>query len=123
VVLAPLPWAIRLVVWLALGLSLAYALTLHALRTAPRAVVALELDADGNLALQTQADPNWQSYTLRSSFVHPWVTLLRVRPDGRRSGTQTLLIAADAAEPEAFRRLRARLAFGPRGEQVSQGKR
>lgn len=109
--LTPLPWAVRSLLWLALGASLYRSLAVHALRRAPEAVLELVLEAeDGGMSLLTADGRRWERVVLVARFLHPILTLLVARTeDGARRFA--VAIACDAADPLAFTRLRARLAL------------
>lgn len=111
--LAALPMWLRLGVWAALGASLYRSLCRHALRTAPEAIRALVLDSGGQLALREAAGRTWPRVQVLARFVHPWLTILLARPEGRRRAI-AVVIAFDAVETGAFTKLRVRLAAPPR---------
>jgi toxin CptA len=97
----PLPAAV--VVAAGLGLSAIHHLRLAAHR-APLAVVQLELAADGRLAL---ADPsgNWLPAELRRAAVpSAWLALVVARDAAGR--WRSAVVLPDAADADAFRRLR-----------------
>jgi hypothetical protein len=77
-------------------------------RRAARAISAFELDHEGIPSIRRVRDPAWHECVIRRAVVHPWIALVWLQVKGRR-WPATLLLAADAVEPEAFRRLRARL--------------
>lgn len=109
--IAQIPWPARAALWLALAVSLLQAIRTHARRRSPRSVTALLLEADGELSVRFGADPAWHPCRIDSRVVHPVVVLLRLR----RAGAHLpfgVVVAADAVEPAAFRRLRARLRLG-----------
>jgi len=108
VAMIPLAWAVRLGLWALLGWSLCRALRIHAWRNAASALVALELDHDGTAAVRFAGNEVWHETRIIAWFVHPWLTLVSLRVDGRKIPV-SLAIAADAVEPEAFRRWRVRL--------------
>ena len=65
---------------------------------------AIRLEADGSI----WANPHQQEFLpatiLPGATVHPWLTVLRFElPDGKR---RALLVTADTATPDDFRRLR-----------------
>lgn len=91
-----------------LVVSAVHAIRLHGLRSARRALVELELDTEGLCALRQNGDENWRAAEIAQTLVHPWLVILVLKPEGR-SRRLSLVIAADAVEAEAFRRLRARL--------------
>jgi len=95
---------------LALTASLAYHLAQHALRRLPGSVTGLNLALDGAFAIRRGGD--WlPAEVLGSSFVHPHLTVLSLRLEGRRFATHVVLVP-DALDAEAFRRLRVWLRWG-----------
>ena len=94
--------------WALLIASAVHAIRLHGLRTAPRALVELELDTEGLCAVRQNGDADWRAAEIVQSLVHPWLVMLVLKPEGRPRRA-SLVIPADAVEAEAFRRLRARL--------------
>jgi len=108
VAIIPLAWAVRLGLWALLGWSLYRALRLHAWRDAASALVAVELDHEGATAVRFAGSETWHDARITAWFVHPWLTLVSLRVEGRKIPVG-LAVAADAVEPEAFRRWRVRL--------------
>jgi hypothetical protein len=108
-----MPVATRVPLVILLLASLSHAVMRHVLRVGPGAVEALRLDAEGELLLRFRGREEWCVATIRSRFVHRWMVLLSVRVAGRRLPT-TLVLTADAVEPDVFRRLRAALLAPPR---------
>ena len=110
IALTPLTWLTRLSIWLLLGWSLYWSLRTHAWRQGPLAIEVVELDGEGTLAVRLAGSEIWHAARINARFVHPWLTLLSLRLENRRWPV-SLVIAADAVEPEPFRRWRARLKF------------
>lgn len=106
--LVPLPFLLTTGLLIALAASLANSLGTHGWRRTDRAITAFELDHEGLCSVQLGQQPDWHECDVLRAVIHPWVMLLWLRIKGRRwpSG---LVLAGDAIEPEAFRRLRARL--------------
>jgi hypothetical protein len=110
VAVTPVVWLVRLVLWGALGWSLYYSLVTHAWRSSPLAITAIELDNEGMASVRFAGSEVWQPVRITSRFVHPWLTLMTLRLESRR-WPLSLVIAADAVEPEPFRRWRVALKF------------
>lgn len=105
----PVVWAVRWGLWAALGWSLYCSLLTHAWRSGPLAIDAIELDNEGVASVRLARDPAvWYSARITSRFIHPWLTLMSLRLESRRWPVN-LVIAADAVEPEPFRRWRVAL--------------
>lgn len=104
--LLPLPWPVQLALCALVAASLSAALSRHAWRSGPRAITGIEIDSEGQCAVRMAGA--WRACTFTHVFVHPRLTLLGLRRHGRRR-PEGLVIAADAMEAEAFRRLRAAL--------------
>jgi hypothetical protein len=103
-------WLVRLGLWGVLGWSLYYSLAIHAWRSSPFAISAIELDNEGMASVRFAGSEVWQPVRITSRFVHPWLTLMTLRLENRRWPLK-LVIAADAVEPEPFRRWRVALKF------------
>lgn len=74
----------------------------------PRIVTAIEWDSDGNWSLRDSESEQWRPCELREHWLHPWLVILRLRPE-TNSRALNVLIPADAVAADAFRRVRARL--------------
>lgn len=110
-------WA-RVVLILLIGLSAGHALVRYGRLESvarrlppwlrPRVVVAIEWNRDGNWSLRYAQSPEWLACEPLGRWWQPWLVILRLRveSDGR---VVTVLVPADAAPTDAFRRLRARL--------------
>lgn len=110
VAVTPMAWLVRLGLWIVLGWSLYYSLVTHAWRAGRSAITAIELDGEGIASVRFAGNEAWQPVRITSRFVHPWLTLMTLRLEGRRRPLN-LVIAADAVEPEPFRRWRVALKF------------
>jgi hypothetical protein len=108
VFMVPIGWPLRFGFWGLLGWSLYYSLVTHAWRSDPLAITAIELDNEGVASVRFAGSETWQPVRITSRFVHPWLTLMTLRLESRR-WPLSLAIAADAVEPEPFRRWRVAL--------------
>lgn len=116
--LMPMAIYLRVGVAIAVIVSLGHTLVRHARLVSlanrlpvwlrPRVVDAVEWDAAGNWSIRYVASTQWHPCALREHWLHPWLVILRLRPETGR-GTATVLIVADAVAADGFRRLRARL--------------
>ena len=110
VAVTPVAWSVRLGLWGVLGWSLYYCLVTHAWRSGRHSITGIELDNEGMASVRFAGSESWQPVRITSRFVHPWLTLMTLRPENRRWPLK-LMIAADAVEPEPFRRWRVALKF------------
>lgn len=86
------------------------ALTLHS-RHGVRGVAALRLDRGGSISVRGR-DGAWRAGSVREgSFVAPWLTIVRWRPEGARLD-RALLILPGMAPAEALRAIRVMLKWG-----------
>jgi len=108
VLLVPLSFLLTIGLLVVLTASLANSLGVHGWRRARRAITAFELDHEGLCSVQLGQKPDWQECDIRRAVIQPGIVLLWLRIK-RRRWPSGLVLAADAVEPEAFRRLRARL--------------
>jgi hypothetical protein len=104
----PVSWLIRLALWALLGMSLYQSLCIHAWRQGPSAIETIEMDGEGVVSVRFSGKDSWHNCQITSRFVHPWLTLLSLKIESRRWPV-SLAIAADAVEPEPFRRWRVAL--------------
>ena len=108
VAFVPLAWPLKGLFWVALVASAVETWRRYGARTARSAITGLELDHEGYCSVRRRPEDAWQAYEVAQAVVHPWLVILLLRKEGRRRPLG-LVIAADAVEPEPFRRLRARL--------------
>lgn len=101
-------WPVRLALWGLLGVSLYRTLRIHAWRQGPSAIDAIEMDSEGAVSVRFAGKDDWHLCQITNWFVHPGLTLLSLKIESRRWPV-SLAIAADAVEPEAFRRWRVAL--------------
>jgi hypothetical protein len=113
VLLVPLPFLLAVGLLTVLAVSFANSLGTHGWRRTNWAITAFELDREGLCSVQLGRQPDWRECEVLRAVIHPWLALLWLRLKGRRWPTG-LVLAADAVEPEAFRRLRARLSLETR---------
>ena len=106
----PVSWLIRLALWALLGMSLYRSLRVHAWRQDPSAIETIEMDGEGVVSVRFAGMDGWHACQITSRFIHPWLTLLSLKIEDRRWPV-SLAIAADAVEPEPFRRWRVALRF------------
>lgn len=104
----PVFWLIRLALWALLGMSLYWSLRVHAWRQGPSAIETIEMDGEEVVSVRFAGKEGWHTCRITSRFVHPWLTLLSLKIESRRWPV-SLAIAADAVEPEPFRRWRVAL--------------
>lgn len=65
----------------------------------------IRLERSGAVSLQASPDANWENASLDSPlFVHPWLTVFRLRPEGGEA--KTIVVTIDSLPAEDFRRLR-----------------
>lgn len=118
-----LAWITPLEGWLSLLLSLAtlgslqHALRYHALRSAPEALIGLELRPDGSAAVQERVGAWKQARLLGSSCVSPRLTILDLAIAGARL-RRSLVVAPDSLQADDFRRLRVWLRWRGAGDAV-----
>ena len=101
-------WPVRLALWALLGMSLYWSLRIHAWRNGPSAIDAIEMDGEGEVSVRFAGMDGWHVSQVTSRYVHPWLTLLTLKIESRRWPV-SFAIAADAVEPEPFRRWRVAL--------------
>lgn len=89
-------------------LSFIQVFTVHAWRRSALAVAAMEMDSENFVAVRYIGEELWHPARITARFIHPWITVMSLRVEGRRMPVN-VVIAADAIEPEPFRRWRAAL--------------
>ena len=82
-----------------------------ATRSASRAIIGIELDADRAVRLIERTGRHIEGIVQPDSYVGAWLTTLVVRPDGKRR-LRTLAVLPDMLPAEDFRRLRLLLRLG-----------
>ena len=92
--------------------SLADVLAVHALRTARRAVIRVDLGADAAVSLHFRNMLPATGHLLGSSFVSSRLVVLRVALANRHRPL-SIVIAAGSLPPQDFRRLRVWLRWRP----------
>jgi hypothetical protein len=104
---AGIPWAIRAVLVVVLGASLAQVWRRHVVRIAPQAVCALRFSGEGKVECNFVGSAPCVGRMADPPFIHPWMVLMRVRTDG---GTiHRIVMARDAVSPGDFHRVRVYL--------------
>jgi hypothetical protein len=102
-----LPWSLPLAASLGLGvcgLALRSARDIHDVRS-------VRLQADATVSVVSRRGGTMHGRLRDGSFLAPWLTIVRWRPDGARFDRTVLIIPA-MADPAALRRLRVRLRLG-----------
>jgi hypothetical protein len=66
------------------------------------------MDSESYVAVRYVGEELWHSARITLRFIHPWLTVMSLRVEGRRWPVN-VVIAVDAVEPEPFRRWRAAL--------------
>ncbi|MFN2300884.1 MAG: protein YgfX [Gammaproteobacteria bacterium] len=110
VLFAQLPPALRLAGIAALAASALHAIAVHALRTAPAAIVRIAVRDDGRWTLQRRDGRTVTGQLHGDSFIHRWLVVVGVR-DGWRS--VFVPIPLDALPPDDHRRLRVLVKWTP----------
>lgn len=113
VLLIPLPFLPAIGLLVMLATSLVHSLGTHGWRRTSRSISAFELDREGLCSVRLGQNPDWHECDVLRAVIHPRLVLLWLRVKGRRWPTG-LVLAGDAVETEAFRRLRARLSLETR---------
>jgi len=104
IILAPLHWHLRLVLLIAVAVSLAATLR-------PARISSLHLNRDGRLECGLSEGVRVAAPVLSGSTVFPWLVVLRLRPEGARR-LVSLPLFADHMSGEEFRILRLWLRWG-----------
>ena len=106
--LTPLGMWIRAAAVLAVALAFADALRVVALLRGRRGVRGFRLARDRSLKVRDASGREREGRVQDGSFVAPWLTIVRWRPEGARFD-RTFLLVPGMLDPEAFRRLRVLL--------------
>ena len=106
--------ALRSAVVIGIGAHAILTMRHWATRSASRAIVGVELDADRAVRLTERSGRHIEGMVQPDSYVGAWVSTLVVRPDGKRR-SRTFAILPDMLPADDFRRLRLllRLGHGP----------
>ena len=109
-VLLPLdfPLIVKLLIGIALLVSLIVALRKQPGKTGEGGVLTLTWKADGDLLLETIDGESMSATLHESTYVHPWLVVLNFKLEGKR-GLLSFVLAPDALDGETFRELRVRL--------------
>lgn len=113
--LTPLPATGKAVATLAIAASLVYYIARDAALHAASAIVELEIKEDGGISFQTRSGEWIEAELLGSSYVSPRLTLVNLRPRGRRR-VRHLILLPDSLDPRDFRRLRVWLRWAARSD-------
>jgi toxin CptA len=105
---AGLPWWVNLLLAVAVAVSAAHTIALHAWHSLHASLVALELSDECQLKVQDHRGEWRNAELLPSTFVTPRLTVLNLRFDGARLARH-IIIVPDRVDAEAFRRLRVLL--------------
>lgn len=97
--------AAKAVLTCALAIAAIRAARRHAWREVPDAPRRLIVDLSGRIEIEGVDGRRLAGRVEDGSFVAPWLTLVRWRPEGARFA-RAALIAPDAVDAESFRRLR-----------------
>ncbi|MSQ59445.1 MAG: hypothetical protein EXR36_07330 [Betaproteobacteria bacterium] len=111
------PNLLGLVLTLVAGLSLYWSLGRHAMQWFARAPVSLRIAPDHAFVVGLRGGSEIQGRVQSGSFVHPWITLLQVRPAGSWWSYHVLLVPGCAGAAE-FRTLRTWLRWTPVAKQT-----
>lgn len=102
--LVPMPPLAKATLTLAAAVSLVFFLARDAALHAPQAIVALEIQ-NGGISFHTRAGDWVGCEVLGSSYVSPGLTIVHLRPHGRR-WTRRVILVPDNVDQRDFRRLR-----------------
>jgi len=95
----------QIVFSLLLAASLVFHLRRDGLLAAPKSIVRLRFSPDCRCIYQTR-DGTWiEAMLLGTSLVTPWLSVLNLKPDGRRL-SRHVVIFPDSADAEGRRKLR-----------------
>ena len=103
--LVPLPAPGKSVITLAIAVSLVFLLARDAALHATNAIVALDIREDDTVSYRTRRGEWVDCELLGSSYVSPHLTIVNLRPHGRRR-TRRVILVPDNVDPRDFRRLR-----------------
>ena len=112
--------ALRAALGAALAASLAHSLCRHAFLLTPNAVVALEVKDGETCRAQRRNGEAHDAQILGTTYVTPWLTVLNLRPEGRRLARHVLVVP-DNIERDLFRQLRVVLRWQRRHDRAVSG--
>jgi hypothetical protein len=104
---AGIPWVIRGLLVVAVGVSLVHVWRRHVARIEPSAVRSMRLTGEGSVECEFASSAVRAAMIAGSPFIHPWLVLLRIRTDD--GVVHPIVIARDAARSDEFHRLRVYL--------------
>lgn len=110
---APLPVWLKAGLTLAIGAALGWSLYSRAALRAAASIVALEITAAGRLSVVTRGGIWHACELLGTTYVAPGLTIVNVKPAGRRLARHVVLVP-DNMDGGEFRRLRAWLRWAAR---------
>ena len=103
--LAPVPVAAQAALSIAIAASFAFYLARDAALRTGDAIVALEIREEGEVSLRTRRGEWLECELLGSSFVSSRLTIVNLRPQGRRRLRHVILVPGNVDDQD-FRRLR-----------------
>ena len=102
---AGLPLLAKAAIAFALACAAIRAARRHAWQEGPGAIRRLVVDLSGRIEVEGDGGCRTTGQLEDGSFVAPWLTIVRWRPEGARF-SRNLVIVPDAVDAAAFRRLR-----------------
>jgi toxin CptA len=115
----PMRWWLSLALSMAVAASLVVTLRMHALRSAARAAVGLELHGEGLARVELRNGRRRDLVVDQSSFVSTAMTVLNLRAP-RSFRIRSEIVICDTLSPEQFRRLRVWLRWRCRSPVASR---
>ena len=110
-----LPFGAKAVCLAAIAVSLLHSTLRYGLLRTTRSIVALELSDDGRTVVHLREGRTLACTISGTSYVSAALTVLNLRPEGRRTRCHAVLVP-DNVQAEDFRRLRVLLKWGKRDE-------
>jgi toxin CptA len=102
------PWLLKAALVVAVVAEAVRAARRHAWQEGPGGLRRLVVDLAGRIELELADGTVVVGRVAEGSFVAPWLTIVRWRPEGARM-SRAVVIAPDAVDAQAFRRLRVLL--------------
>lgn len=106
--LMPLPLALQFAFGLLLVASFVFHLWRDVRLAAPNSIIRLRFGPDCQCRYQTRNGTWFEGILLGSSVVTPWLSILALRPDGRKLSRHAVIFP-DSADAEGRRKLRVLL--------------